>query len=145
MNVYVLVTRLCPTICDPMDCRLSGSSVHGILQARILERIAISFCRGSSQLRLNPGLLHCRQILYHLSHQGSPSPMLILLFMMNFMMVWSMHIAPCWALISQIPGVRVTQAEASFCPLPEALPGCIPGLHPSHRIFRSTGKRLVGP
>ena len=35
--------------CDPMDCSLSGSSVHGILQARILEWVAISFSRGSSQ------------------------------------------------------------------------------------------------
>ena len=37
------VTQLCPTLYDPMDCSLPGSSVHGILQARILERIAISF------------------------------------------------------------------------------------------------------
>ena len=33
----VLVTQLCPTLCDPMDCSLPGSSVHGILQGRILE------------------------------------------------------------------------------------------------------------
>ena len=46
----------------------------GILQARILEWVAMPFCRGSSQPRgSNPGLPHCRrQILYHLSHQGSP-------------------------------------------------------------------------
>ena len=44
----VLVTQLCPTLCNPMDCSLPGSSVHGILQARILERVAISFSRGSS-------------------------------------------------------------------------------------------------
>ena len=37
--------------CDPMDRRLPGSSVHGILQARVLEWVAISFCRGSSQPR----------------------------------------------------------------------------------------------
>ena len=35
--VKVLVTQPCPTLCDPMDCSPSGSSVHGILQARILE------------------------------------------------------------------------------------------------------------
>ena len=39
---------MCPTLCDPMDCSLSGSSVHGIFQARVLEWIAISFSRGSS-------------------------------------------------------------------------------------------------
>ena len=38
----------CLTLCDPMDCSLSGSSVHGIFQARVLEWIAISFSRGSS-------------------------------------------------------------------------------------------------
>ena len=37
------VTQLCPTLCDPMDCSLPGSSVHGILQAIVLEWIAISF------------------------------------------------------------------------------------------------------
>ena len=44
-----LVTQLCLTLCDPMDCSLPGSSVHGILQARILEWIAIPYSRGSSQ------------------------------------------------------------------------------------------------
>ena len=38
----------CLTLCDPMDCRLPGSSIHGILQARILEWVAMPFCRGSS-------------------------------------------------------------------------------------------------
>ena len=45
------VTQSCLTLCDPMDCSLSGSSVHGIFQARVLEWIAISFSRGSSQPR----------------------------------------------------------------------------------------------
>ena len=69
----VLVAQLCLTLCDPMDCSPPGSSVHGILQARILEWVVISFSRGSSQPRnANLGLLHCRQILYCLSHLGSP-------------------------------------------------------------------------
>ena len=41
----------CPTLCDPMDCSLLGSSVHGIIQARILKWVAIPFSRESSQLR----------------------------------------------------------------------------------------------
>ena len=45
------VTQLCPTLCDPMDSSLPGSSVHGIFQARILEWAAISFSRGSSEPR----------------------------------------------------------------------------------------------
>ena len=104
------VAWLCPTLCGPMDFSLPGSSVHGILQARILKQVAVSFSRESSQsmgwtqvshiagrlfiieprgkpqsgmgsLRQgicltqgsNSGLLHCRQILYHLNHQGSPT------------------------------------------------------------------------
>ena len=49
--VCVLVTQSCPVLCDPVDCSLLGSSDHGILQARILEWIAISFSRGSPQPR----------------------------------------------------------------------------------------------
>ena len=45
------VAQLCPTLCDPVDCSPPGSSVHGILQARILKWVAISFFRGSSRLR----------------------------------------------------------------------------------------------
>ena len=46
-----LVAQSCPTLCDPMDCSPPGSSVHGILQARVLEWIAIPFSSGSSQPR----------------------------------------------------------------------------------------------
>ena len=46
-----LVAMSCPTLCNPTDCSLSGSSVHGISQARILKWVAISFSRGSSQTR----------------------------------------------------------------------------------------------
>ena len=45
------VTQLCLTLCDPMDCRPPGSSVHGILQARVLEWVAMPFSRGSFQPR----------------------------------------------------------------------------------------------
>ena len=45
------VTQSCLTLCNPMDCSLHGSSLRGILQARVLEWVAISFSRGSSQPR----------------------------------------------------------------------------------------------
>ena len=45
------VAQSCPTLCDPMDCSLPGFSVHGILQARVLEWGAIAFSRGSSRPR----------------------------------------------------------------------------------------------
>ena len=47
-NGMLLPLQSCPTLCDPMDCSLSGSSIHGIFQARVLEWVAISFSRGSS-------------------------------------------------------------------------------------------------
>ena len=47
----VLVAQLCLTLCDPMDCSPPGSSVRGVLQARVLEWVAMSFSRGSSQPR----------------------------------------------------------------------------------------------
>ena len=42
------VAQSCPTLCNPVDCNLPGSTVHGIFQARILEWVAVSFSRGSS-------------------------------------------------------------------------------------------------
>ena len=54
-----------------MDYSLPGSSVHEILQARILAWVAMPSSRGSSDPGIEPGLPHCRKILYHLSHQGS--------------------------------------------------------------------------
>ena len=45
------VVQSCPTLCNPMDCSPPGSSVHRISQARIMERVAISYSRGSSQSR----------------------------------------------------------------------------------------------
>ena len=67
------VTQLCPALCDPMDCSLPGSSVHGILQAKTLEWVATPFFRGSSQ----PGdwtQVTCiaSRFFHHLSHQRSP-------------------------------------------------------------------------
>ena len=47
----VQVTQSCPILCDPIDCSLPGSSVCRILQARLLEWVAISFSRGSAQPR----------------------------------------------------------------------------------------------
>ena len=63
------VAQSCSTLCDTMDGNLPGSAVHGIFQARILEWAAISFSRGIFPTQgSNPGLLHCRQMLYRLSH-----------------------------------------------------------------------------
>ena len=69
--LYAVCAQLCPTLCNPLNCSPPGSCVHGILQARILEWVAISCSRKSSQpWRWNQDLLWllpCRQILYLLS------------------------------------------------------------------------------
>ena len=46
---FDLITKSCLTLCDPVDYSLPGSSVHGILQARFLEWVAVSLSRGSSR------------------------------------------------------------------------------------------------
>ena len=67
------VAQACPTLCDPMDCSLPGSFVHvgspGMNTGGVCHALlqGIFPAQGS-----NPGLLHCKWILYHLSHQGSP-------------------------------------------------------------------------
>ena len=71
--VLCLIAQLCPTFCDPMDCSPPGSSIHGDSPGKktgvgchaLLQGIFLN--QGS-----NPGLPHCRQTLYYLSHQGSP-------------------------------------------------------------------------
>ena len=61
---FSLVPQSCPTLCDPMDCSLPGSSLHGILQARVLEWVAIFLLQGIFQTQgSNPGLPHCGQTL----------------------------------------------------------------------------------
>ena len=66
----MLVAQSCPDLCDPMDCSLPSSSVHGILQARILEWVAVPFSGGIFPTQgLNLGLLYRRRIIYRVSHQ----------------------------------------------------------------------------
>ena len=70
-----LATQSYLNLCDPMNCNLPGSSVHRISQARVLEWVDIPFLTQG----LNLGLLHCRKIVDHLSHQGSPGEVIVLL------------------------------------------------------------------
>ena len=60
----VKVTQSCPTLCNPMDCGPPGSSVHEILQARMLEWEAVPFFRGSSQPRDQTQVSHIVGVLY---------------------------------------------------------------------------------
>ena len=75
---FIIGAESCLTLCNPIDCRPPGSSVHGISQARILEWVAISFSRGSSwsRDRTHVACVSCtsfvgRLILYQRCHLGS--------------------------------------------------------------------------
>ena len=97
-------SQLCLTLHDPIHCSLPGSSVHGIFQARVLEWIVFSFSRGSSQPRARTWvLLHCRQTLYHLSHQGSPLPILLVMtIIVRFIcriFIEARHCSWCWSMV----------------------------------------------
>ena len=71
--VLCLVTQSCPTLCDPMYCSPPGSSVHGDSPGKNIGVGCHALFQGIVPSQgLNPGLLHCRQILYQLSHWGSP-------------------------------------------------------------------------
>ena len=71
--VLRLVTQSCPTLCDLMDYNLPGSPVYGDSPGKNTGVGCYALLQGIFPTqRSNPGLLHCGQILYHLSHQGSP-------------------------------------------------------------------------
>ena len=64
----VLVAHSGPTLCDPMDYGPPGFSVHGILQARILEWVAMTSPGGLPDPGVEPGPLHCKQIFHQVSY-----------------------------------------------------------------------------
>ena len=88
VHAYI-VAQLCLTLCNPMDCSLSGSSVHGILQARILEWVAMPSSRGSSQPKdqTQVSRIPCR--FFTIWATGKPIYMLLLLLLLSrFSHVW---------------------------------------------------------
>ena len=68
-----LVTQSCPSLCNPMDCSPLASSVHGDFPGKGTRGGCYAVFQGLFPTQgLNPGLHHCRWIIYQLSHQGSP-------------------------------------------------------------------------
>ena len=67
-----LVAQLCPTLCDPVECNPPGSPVHGDFPGKNTGVGCPALLQGIFPIQgSNPGLLHCRRILYGLSYQGS--------------------------------------------------------------------------
>ena len=109
LPLCVLAAQLCPTLCNPMDWGLPGSSVHRIFQARILQWVAILFSRGSSRSRdRTTSLPHCRKILYCLSHQG-----LFGMLLKDYICLKYLH--GSWLSVV-LPWSPVTYQYFTFCP-----------------------------
>ena len=73
MLCVCLVAQSCLTLCNPMDCSPPGSSVHGDSPVKNTGVGCHALLQGIFPTQgSNPGLMHCRRILYHLSHQGHP-------------------------------------------------------------------------
>ena len=126
------VIKLCPTLCNPVDCSPPGSPVHGNFQARILEWVAISSSRGSSQPRdwTWVSCLSCigRQICHHWAAWESLSMLLS-----HFSRVW-LWVTPQTAAHQAPPSLGFSRQEHwSGLPFPS----------PMHESEKWKGSRLV--
>ena len=83
----------CPTLCDPMDCSLPGSSIHGIFQARVLRWVAISFSSGSSWPRDQTQIIAGREHSY--THQQKIG--------LKIYWAWSIRTRPSFPLCQSLP------------------------------------------
>ena len=114
------VTQSCPTLCDPMDCSLPGSSVQGDSPGKNTGVGCCALLQGIFPTQgSNPGLPHCRWLLYHLHHQGSPR-----------IQEWVAH--PC-SRGSSHPGIK------------PALPHCRRSLHQLSYRGSQRGHTCSGP
>ena len=95
------VVQLCPTLCDPVDCSLSGFSVHGILQARILEWVTISFSRGSSDPGIEPGSPSFQADALTSEPPGRrPKSSLLVSFVFIALVYEGRYASDCWSFLS---------------------------------------------
>ena len=112
-----LITQSCWTLCNPMDCSPPGSSVHGIFHARILEWVAISYSRGSSQPRdwIHISYVSCngRWILYHWAIWEAQSS-LYFSSVQSLSRVWLF--ATLWTRARQA-SLSITGVYSNSCPL----------------------------
>ena len=135
--VLCLVAQSCPTLCDPRDCSPPGSSVHGDSAGKNTgigchDLQGILLTQGS-----NPGLPHCRSILDHLSHQGSPlltiSSVQLLSRVWLFVTPWTAaHQASIHHQLLELAQTHVHQVSDAFQP---SHPLWSPSIFPSIRVL----------
>ena len=140
-------------LCNPKDPSPPGSSVHGILQAKVLKLLAIPFSRGSSWLRDRTwNLLHCRLILYHWSHSVQFSSVHSLSNVQLFATPWtaapqtSLSTTNSWNLLKIMYIESMMPSNHLILCHPLLLP---PSIFPSIRVFSSesvlsTGRQSIG-
>ena len=121
-----LIAKLCPIVCDPMDCSLLCSSVCGISEARILECIAISLFRGTSWLRdqtqiscIGRWILYCQatreaQSLVYLWTNICESPLLIFFFLKDLFGCCSILVVRCGHLQDEACGLSCPGAYGNL-------------------------------
>ena len=137
--VCVLVAQLYLTLCDTRDCSLPGSSVLGILQARILEWVAIPFSRGSSHPRIEPRSSAVQvDSFYHLSRQGSLSSVRLLSCVRLFVTPWIAAHQVSLSIINSWSSLKLTSTE-SVIPSCHLILCCpfflLPPIPPSIKVF----------
>ena len=144
LNCGCLVAKSRPTLCDPVDCSLPGSSVHGIFQARILEWAAISFSRGSSKPRDRTRVSHVvGRCFYRLSHRviaflliswlQSPSAVIL-----EPKKIKSLTVSIAFPCICTFTGDTQTQLWLSLCEVSGSW--CVQGLfEPSEHLWQVRG------
>ena len=110
-EVLCLDVQSCPTLCYLMDCSPPGSSVHGDSSGKNTRMGCHALLKGIFPTQgLNPGLLHCKGILYHLSHKGSPR-----------MLEWVAYPSPADLPVPGIkpgsPALQVDSLPTELCPV----------------------------
>ena len=144
----MLVAQSGPTLCNTVHCSLPGFSAHHISQARRLEWVAIHFSRGIFPTPWsNLGLLHYRQILYHLSHLANdqvefirvgPSQIWLYPYACLVTSVMSDSFAALWTVVHQAPpSMEFSRQEYKHvlpCPPPGDLPD--PGIKPVSPVLQ---------
>ena len=144
----VLVTQSCPTLCNPMDCSPPGSSVHEIFQARILEWVAISFSRESSQPRdqtwvsCTAGKFFTNMFLLQLAT-------VIIFYFLSGYWLWKLinmfYDCDCCSILKLCPTLRPQGLQDTRLPCPSPSPGICSNPCPLSQRCRPTISSSVAP
>ena len=141
-----LVTQSCPTLCDPLDCSPPGSSVHGVSPGKDTGVGCHALLKGIFPTQgSNPGLPHCRGILYHLN-QGSPRILEWVAYPFSRGSSWPRN----WTGVSCIPGGFFTSSATKEAQETHGIPSLVltdrknsgPGGHDTPRsslFWQATG------